>query len=230
MASQGPGQKKFLSGAGLFLLCLTLSCAKSPYPEAPGDLFIRQTAKDINAFKEAFADQAQALRASGATAFSLHRDLKDAEAFILTLKSSNLKKTDSLLRSYGFRSAMRAAGVREGVTWAGTDVMERKYENRRRISGGIVIANNQVRSYEFWKSCWDAEGKHKHPKRGYEPSRYSIHCLKGKTDSVLVVHEASDVSKAPAFMTSDRMKGVMESMGVTGIEIWYGINLQEGIF
>jgi hypothetical protein len=46
----------------------------------------------------------------------------------------------------------------------------------------------------------------------------------------IVVHEASDVSKAPQFMTSDHMNGEMESTGVVGLEIWYGINIEEGTF
>ncbi|HEY5039464.1 MAG TPA: hypothetical protein VIJ93_10365, partial [bacterium] len=127
-------------------------------------------------------------------------------------------------------SACVGAGVGLPVIWAGADVRERKYENQPKMTGGIVIANNQVRSYDFWKACFDAEGHHNHAGRDYIPSNYSIHHLAGKPDTVLVVHEASDITKAPVFMTSDAMKGVMEASGVTGIEIWYGINLEEGTF
>ncbi len=170
------------------------------------------------------------MKTHGFSAYSLHRDLKDPHALILTLKCSNLQEAVAFIQSVDFKTAMDQAGVKNSVLWDGLDVIERKYEDRLNGTGGIVIARNEVRSYDFWKACFDAEGHHNHPGRGYKPSRYSIHHLPGKTAVVLVAHKASDVAKAPAFMTSPAMKGVMEASGVTGIEIWYGIEIEEGLF
>ena len=216
----------------MFLLCLPLSCGvpdSSYYPAGPGNLFIRQEIGDYPVWKAAFLKQGPALKARGFSAYSLHRDLVQQDKLIVTLKCSDLAKAIEFLRSVPYETAMQKAGARAAVLWAGVDVMGRKYEVQPKMTGGIVIAKNTVRSYEFWKACWDAEGQHQHPDRGYKPGNYSIHHLKGNRDIVLVAHEASDVTKASAFMNSEAMKGVMQASGVTGIEIWYGINLEEGL-
>jgi len=216
----------------LTVLILAAGCGvfKPPFPEVPGNLFIRQQICDIDDFKKAYLNPPQKLKDQSFTAYSLHRDLKDPKTYILTLKCTNLRKAVGYIQSSDFHTACVGAGVGIPVIWCGVDVRERKYENRPKISGGIVIANNQVKDFGFWKACFDAEGGHHHADRGYEASHYSIHHLAGKPDQVIVVHEASDVSKAAAFMTSPAMKGVMEASGVTGIDIWYGINLEEGTF
>jgi hypothetical protein len=198
--------------------------------EAPGNLFIREKVGDINSFQAAFQGQRSSLKGHGFLAYSLHRDLADSSFLILTLKCSNLNEALAFVDSADFTASMNKAGVENPVIWDGLDVAGRKYANQDKMSGGIVIAHNEVRSYDFWKSCFDAEGLHHHPGRSYQPSNYSIHYLPGKPEVALVVHEASNPTKAPAFMTSSAMKGVMEASGVTGIEIWYGVNIEEGVF
>ena len=118
------------------------------------------------------------------------------------------------------------------MVWYGLDSKERKYTDQPKMTGGIVIAHNEVRDYKFWLDCFYKEdgGKHNHPGRKYKNSNYSIHHLPGEPEVAIVAHEASDVSKAPVFMTSDPMNGEMEATGVIGLEIWYGINLEEGLF
>ena len=223
---------KLLGLTGLLLCAFISSCAKAnPYPETAGNLFIRQTISDITAWKAAFQSEKPSFKAEGFLAYSLHRDLIDPKVFILTLKCSNLREAMAFVQSTDYQTAFSKAGVKDPVIWCGGDVKERHYENNPKMTGGIVIANNQVKSYAFWKACWDAEGQHHHPGRGYVPSNYSIHHLIGKpNDTVLVAHEASDITKAPAFMTAAPMKGVMEASGVVKIDIWYGFNLEEGVF
>ena len=216
---------------GCLALLFATSACRGPsisYSENSGNLFIREKIGDFNDFKFVFLSQRANLKANGFSAYSLHRDLYKPDILIVTLKCVDLKKAMGFVQSGFFQKVMEKVGVKDPVFWAGADVVERKYEKKQKVTGGIVIANNQVRSYDFWKTCFEAEGGHKHADRGYIPSRYSIHHQSGKPDVVLVVHEASDISKAPIFMASDAMKGVMESTGVTKVEIWYGINLEEG--
>jgi len=199
---------------------------------APGNIFIRQKAGDTKAYREALLGQKDQLKAHGFSAYSLHRDLKDRHVLIVTLKCSDLEKGIDFVRSPDFMSALDKAGARIPMVWYGLDTTERKYFGQPKMTGGIVIARNEVRDYKFWLDCFYKEdgGKHNHPGRKYKNSAYSIHHLPGKPETALVVHEASDVSKAPAFMTSDAMNGEMEATGVIGLEIWYGINIEEGLF
>jgi hypothetical protein len=200
--------------------------------DGPGNLFVRQKAADFKAFHEAFLGQKQNFKAHGFSAYSLHRDLNDPHAYILTLKCSDLDKGVEFVRSPEFMAAMDKAGARIPMIWYGLDTTERKYTDRPQMTGGIVIARNEVRDYKFWLDCFYKEdgGKHNHPGRKYKNSDYSIHHLSGKPEVAIVVHEASDVTKAPVFMTSDAMNGEMEATGVVGLEIWYGFNLEEGLF
>jgi len=172
------------------------------------------------------------LKSHGFSAFSLHRDLKDSHMMIETLKCSDLEKGVEFVRSPEFMSAMDKADVQIPMVWYGLDTTERQYTNQPKMTGGIVIARNEVRDYKFWLDCFYKEdgGKHNHPGRQYKNTHYSIHHLPGNPEVAIVVHEASDVSKAPAFMASDAMKGEMEATSVIGLEIWYGINLEEGLF
>lgn len=223
---------KILGLLGLFLAAGISSCGKNnPYPETPGTVFLRQKVSDLEAWKTGFVTEKPALKANGFLAYSLHQDLNEADTLILILKSPDLRKAVAFVQSGDFQAAFGKAEIKDSTLWCGGDVKERQFENNPKMTGGVVIANNQVKSYDFWKACWDAEGQHHHPDRGYVPGNYSIHHLIGKpTDTVLVAHEASDVTKAPAFMTAAPMKGVMEASGVVGIDIWYGINLEEGLF
>jgi hypothetical protein len=217
----------------VFLHCFTSSgWSKSPSLNAPGTVFIRQKIADFKAFHEVFLDQKQNLKDHSFSAFSLHRDLNDPLTYILTLQCPNLEKGVNFVRSPEFMSAMDKAGGRIPMVWYGLDTTARKYSDQPKMTGGIVIARNEVRDYKFWLDCFYKEdgGKHNHPGRKYKNSNYSIHHLPGEPAVAIVAHEASDVSKAPVFMTSDPMNGEMEATGVVGLEIWYGINLEEGIF
>jgi len=124
---------------------------------------------------------------------------------------------------------MDKAGGRIPQVWWGLDEVGRTYRDLPEQGGGIVIARNEVRDYPFWLKCFKAQN-HNHEGRKYKNSDYSVHYLPGKPAVAIVVHEASDVSKAPQFMTSDHMNGEMESTGVVGLEIWYGVNIEEGVF
>lgn len=197
--------------------------------DSPGNIFIRQKATDLKTFRETFLGQRENLKAHGFLAYSLHQDLNDPQIFILTLKCSDLDKGVSFVRSPEFMAAMDKAGARIPMVWYGLDTDERKYSNQPKMTGGIVIAINQVRDYPFWLKCFKSEN-HNHPGRKYQNSHYSIHHLPGSPEVAIVVHEASDVSKAPSFMMSDPMNGEMEATGVIGLEIWYGTNIEEGIF
>jgi hypothetical protein len=197
--------------------------------KGPGTVFIHQRAASLQLYRKAFMKQAQNLKANGIEAYSLHRDLKDPYAYILTLKCSNLQKGVSFIRSPEYMSAMDKAWAKIPMIWYGLDTQERKYTNQPKMTGGIVIAINQVRDYDFWLKCFRSETHH-HPGRKYKNSNYSIHHLPGDPAVAIVVHEASDVSKAPSFMISDPLNGEMEATGVIGLEIWYGINIEEGTF
>jgi hypothetical protein len=199
---------------------------------APGTVFIRQKVKDIKTFRKVFLGQKNNLKTHGFSAYSLHLDLKDSHIMIVTLKCSDLKKSVDFVRSPDFMSALDKTDTQIPMVWYGLDTTERQYTNQPKMTGGIVIARNEVRNYKFWLDCFYKEdgGKHNHPGRQYKNTNYSIHHLPGNPEVAIVAHEASDVTKAPAFMTSNAMKGEMEATGVIGLEIWYGINLEEGLF
>lgn len=214
----------------LFFLLAMLGGQVGASPlNSPGDIFIREKASGAKAFKTELLAQAQILKTQGFTAYSLHKDLKAKDTFILTLKCSDLGKGVSYIRSEAFMSAMDKAGARIPQIWYGLDTQERVYTSQPKMTGGIVIARNEVRDYDFWLKCFRAQN-HNHEGRKYKNSGYSIHHLPGDPAVAIVVHEASDVSKAPQFMTSDHLNGEMESTGVVGLEIWYGVNIEEGTF
>lgn len=216
----------FLSTLFLGLICNSHTNASAL--DSPGNIFIREKATDLKSFRETFLGQKENLKTYGFSAYSLHQDLNDPQVFILTLKCSDLDKGVSFIRSPEFMAAMDKAGARIPMIWYGLDTDERKYTDQPKMTGGIVIAINQVRDYPFWLKCFKSEN-HNHPGRKYKNSNYSIHHLPGDPAVAIVVHEASDVSKAPTFMISDPMNGEMEATGVIGLEIWYGTNIEEGL-
>ncbi|HTA76569.1 MAG TPA: hypothetical protein VK791_05380 [bacterium] len=229
--------KSALLGFAMLAVVSTSWCASL---DAAGTVFIRQHTKSIKTYREVFLAQAQNLKVHGFTAYSLHRDLKDSHVVIVTLKCLDLEEGVHFIRSAEFMSAMDKADVQIPVVWYGVDLTnwgtlkldQRQYSNQPEMTGGIVIARNEVRDYKFWLDCFYKEdgGKHNHPGRKYKNSNYTIHHLPGDPEVAIVAHEASDVSKAPVFMASEAMKGEMEATGVIGLEIWYGINLEEGLF
>lgn len=221
--------KMTLAFSAVFMCFLSWSCCKYSSLGTPGNIFVRQQASDAKAYRDALLGQAQALKAHGFSAYSLHRDFKDPKTFIVALKCSNLDKGVEFIRSPEFASVLDKAGARIPRVWYGLDTQEREYTSQPKMKGGIVIARNEVRDYDFWLKCFRAQN-HNHEKRDYKNSGYSVHHLPGNPAVAIVVHEASDVSKAPQFMTSDHMNGEMESTGVVGLEIWYGTNLEEGVF
>jgi hypothetical protein len=217
----------------IFVLLFISACRNNSLSlDTPGTVFIRQNVKNIKTFRETFLGQKENLKTHQFSAYSLHRDLKDSHTVILTLKCSDLKKGVEFIQSPDFISALDKADTQIPIIWYGLDTTERQYTNQPKMTGGIVIAKNEVRDYKFWLDCFYKEdgGKHNHPGRHYKNSNYSIHHLPENPEVAIVAHEASDVTKAPAFMTSDAMKGEMEATGVIGLEIWYGINLEEGLF
>jgi hypothetical protein len=219
--------KKFLL-LSVFILSGGLQAIASPL-NSPGNIFIRQKAGDETAYLKAFLDQAVALKAQTISGYGFHRDLKEKNVYILSIKCSDLEKGLGFVQSPEFMAAMDKVGARVPQIWWGLDEIGRTYRDLPEQGGGIVIARNEVRDYDFWLKCFKAQS-HKHEGRQYKNSDYSIHHLPGNPAVAIVVHEASDVSKAPAFMTSDALNGEMESTGVVGLEIWYGINIEEGIF
>ncbi len=237
--------KHLILGGSLILFIAAPFClaAELPLPslESPGNIFIRQRVGDFKVFKAAFQSQ-RGFKANGFSAYSLHRDLKDSQALILTLKCSNLGKGLSFIRSKGYKTAMKKAGVKDSVLWFGADVTSRQYRELPPKPAGIVIARNQLISFKYWMAFYNAEhdtqhgGKKPHPSENYHVGRqykagnYSIHRGFGKPDSTIVVHEASDVSKAPAFMNSAPMKIMQKPLGITRFEVWYGYNLEQGSF
>lgn len=198
--------------------------------DGPGNIFIRQKAPDGKAYRQAFLDQRAQLKAHGFTAYSLQRDLGDKKTLILTLKCSNLEKGLDFAHSEGFMEALDKAGARIPQVWWGLDETGRTYADQPHppAKSGIIIARNQVRDYPFWLKCFRSQNHH-HEGRQYKNNDYSVHYLPGKPAVAIVVHEASDVSKAPIFMTSDHLNGEMESTGVIGLDIWYGVNIEEGL-
>jgi hypothetical protein len=230
----------FFKSILLLLASLFFTSSWASGLHAPGTIFIRQQTKDISAYRTVFLGQKDNLKAHGFSAYSLHKDLKDDHVVIVTLKCSDLGKGVKYVRSAEFMSAMDKANVGIPVVWYGEDLTQwkslqlnqRQYSNQPHMTGGIVIARNEVRDYQFWLDCFYKEdgGKHNHAGRKYKNSNYTIQHLSGNPAVAIVAHEASDVSKAPVFMASDAMKGEMESTGVIGLEVWYGINLEEGLF
>jgi hypothetical protein len=200
--------------------------------EGPGTIFIHQSTPNLKTYLSAFLSQTASLKDNSFSAYCLDRDLYDPHKYILVLKCSDLGKGVHFIRSSKYMSVIDRSGARLPMIWYGLDHNSRNFTDQSRMTGGLVIARNEVRNYPFWLKCFYAEdgGKHNHPGRHYKNSEYSIHHLPGDPAVAIVVHEASDVSKAPPFMVSDPLKNEMEATGVTALEVWYGINLQEGVF
>ncbi len=227
----------------LFLSGKVLS-ANSPPPHADsqGTIFIHEKISDEKTFETTFKGLAEAFKRNGFSAYSLHADLQDPSYVIVTLQCSNLKNGLSFLETPAYQSAMKSTGVKNATVWSGADITPRVYGDLPPKPAGIVIARNDLKSYDYWKAVFDAEHNPAHggnnpnkeagyhEKRDYKASHYSIHRGTGKSDVAYVVHEASDVSKAPEFMTSAPMKAMKGPLGITHFTVWYGVNLEQGSF
>lgn len=238
--------KRFISWIGMVLFIAAplgwAADSPSPSPDSPGNIFIRQKAADAKAYQKAVQGLREDFKANGFSAWSLHRDLRNPGLLILTLKCSNLQKGLGFVKSADYRDAMKKSGVQGMTVWSGADVQARTYKKMAKKPAGVVIAFNQLRSYDYWFAFYNAEhdkkhggenkneGEHYHAERPYKAGNYSIHRGLGKPDSVIVMHEASDVSKAPSFMTAPPMVITQKPAGITRFEVWYGYNLDEGTF
>jgi hypothetical protein len=238
--------KRFITWVGMILFMavpfIWAVDSPSPSPDSPGNIFIRQKADDVKTFQAAFKGLRKEFKANGFSAWSLHSDLKNPGLLILTLKCSNLEKGLAFIKSTDYQDVMKKAGVKGITIWIGVDVEARTYKKLAPKPAGIVIANNQLRSYDYWFAFYKAEhdakhggksksqGEHYHAERPYKSSNYSIHRGLGKPESAVVVHEASDVSKAPSFMTAPPMKIMAKPAGITQLDVWYGYNLDQGNF
>ncbi|HVM33700.1 MAG TPA: hypothetical protein VMU88_11240 [bacterium] len=220
----------------LLLAVVTLGgfgCGPQASLRSPGTLFLRQPVDSYKTFHEAFLAQAPRLKQQGFWAYSLHQDLSNPKAILLTLACSDLQKGLDFVRSDYFLNAMNKAGAGVPSVWWGLDLTARVYRPEPHMKGGIVVARNEVRSLAFWKKGFDAEGPHNHAGRHYVASNRSVHAWPAKGEGpavVIVAHQASDVRMAPAFMDSPSMRGEMEALGVTGLELWYGKNIEQGLF
>lgn len=232
------------AGLGLFLMVQTCLAAGTPLPPADsqGTFFIREKTAGVKVFQSAFQNLRDGFKANGFLAYSLHTDLQDPSFIILTLQCSNLAKGLAFLKTDVYKAAMKTSGVKDAVVWSGADITPRQYGELPPKPAGIVIARNDLKSYDYWKAFFDNEhnpahgGKNPnkeegyHEKRDYKASHYSIHRGLGKSDVTYVAHEASDVSKAPEFMTSAPMKTMQGPLGITHFTVWYGVNLEQGAF
>lgn len=218
--------------------------ASTPPPPADsqGTIFIREKTVDVKTFQSSFQNLRADFKANGFLAYSLHTDLQKTSFVILTLQCSNLAKGLAFLKTDAYKAAMKTAGVKEAVVWSGADITPRIYGDLPPKPAGVVIARNDLKSYDYWKAMFDAEhnpahgGQNPnkeegyHEKRDYTASHYSFHRGLEKNDVAYVMHEASDVSKAPEFMTSTPMKTMQEPLGIIHFTVWYGVNLEQGTF
>lgn len=220
----------------LLAVLLFFGCAPpSPYPETPGNIFLRQRVDDLEGWRSALSGQRKMLVEKGFLGHSLHQDLQEPEHIILTLKCSDLRKGVQFIGSSGFSNGL----VITGGMWtpairAGVDVMERSYDGKQdKAPAGIVIVNHKVKDFGFWMEGFkhSTGGTHRHEGRKYKPSNRSVHRVPGNPEAALVIHEASDIRKAPEFMTNPGLRGAMEAGGVIGEpEIWYGVNVEEAVY
>lgn len=213
-----------------------------PSPDSQGMIFIHEKIGDEKTFMTAFKDLREDFRSNGFLAYSLHRDLKNRSCLILTMQCARLSQGLAYLKTARYKNAMKKGGAKDPIVWSGADLTPRQYGELPPAPAGIVIARNELVSFVYWKAFYDAEhdpahgGKNKnkqsgyHPERHYTASHYSIHRGLGKPDVTYVVHEASDVSKAPEFMNSPPMKAMKNPLGIKGFHVWYGYNLEQGIF
>ena len=168
-------KKKFLFPfLALGFIFSSLGCQKESL-HSPGTLFLRQSVDHYKVFHAAFLAQSQNLKEQGFLAYSLHQDASDPKRVLLTLKCSDLEKGLTFVQSDYFLNAMNKAGCGIPDIWMGLDISGRVYQTGANRTGGIVIARNEVRSYEFWKKGFDAEGPHHHANRRYTASNRSVH-------------------------------------------------------
>lgn len=226
--------KKLLNWTCFLSLALAgISCrVQVTYPHDPGTLFIRQQICDLNDFKTGFFKRGNDLKGHGFLAYSFHRDPQDPKTYILSFKCQDLERAVEFIRSSNFYFSCVGAGLGQPLLWAGLDVVSLPYPKLTPLAGGIAVARYEIRDFEAWKRGWDAEygGYSDRPKPEGGPQALSFHRLKGKPEAVIVVYEAPDIHKARAFLESGAERNAMETTGVTRRVLWFGTNLEEGIF
>ncbi len=216
----------FLSSCFLFLVLGIPACRlQSPYPEAPGTLFIRQQICDIDDFKKSFFLPQNDLKGHGFQAYSFLRDTEDPKTYILAFSCADLRKGVAFVQSSNFIAACVGAGTGMPLMWAGAPWGDRPDPNLAQKTGGMVVTRYEVKNFGAWKKSWDA------PKGPGRPGcGSSLYHLKENPGVVIETREIPDVTQAPDLRESQADKDALNAAGVTHRDLWFGTHLEDGTF
>ena len=218
------------------LLCLILAAPacryQSPYPDAPGVLFIRQQICDLGDFKKGFFRAENSLKARGFRAYSFHRDIQDPGDYILTFRCADLRKAVEFIQTSNFITACVGAGRDLPLLWAGVEEAGNPGRNFAQKPGGLVVARFEVRDYGLWKKSWEEgqAGNQGLSGGGTKTAPYGLYRLDSSPGVVIVAYELPVMNQARDFTASIAAKNTMDAAGVTHMDFWIGTNLEEGSF
>jgi hypothetical protein len=189
------------------------ACRESLYPNAPGTLFIRQQICDLSDFKTRFFAPKNDLKNRGFLTYRFYRDIGDPKTYILVFECVDLKKAVEFIQSSNFILSCVGAGIGLPVIWAGTEELPAPQPVAGRES--LVLVRYEVKDYESWKKRRD---------RGDA----GLYRLSGSPGVVIAAQKVGDIQKARDRMESPGEKDVMSAAGVTHLDIWFGIYLEDG--
>jgi len=192
----------FLGAAGCGL--------QSPYPDAPGTIFIRQQVCDLTDFKIRFFKPENNLKDRGFLAYRFYRDPGDPKTYLMVFECADLKKALEFIQSSNFMVACVGAGLGSSVMWAGEEV--NPPGNTSLGKDDLVVARYEVKNEGDWKKL--GEG------RWYR--------LSNSPRMAIVVREVKDLFQVRYGLESPNLKDKLTADGVIHRDVWLGSYLEAG--
>ena len=195
---------------------LALALGAATLRAEPGSLIaVYPDIKNGKAWAREWKDGRAHREAHGVTAWSLMQDPRDAQRVWVFFQSEDLSRTAAALRE-------RWSEVQ---LWVAKDLEPKKLGSPKKNGGakrargrhhaGMVVVRHRVHDVAAWRERFNAN-THRHAKRGYEPSRRSLHQDAADPQTLYVTHDASDIDAAIAYMGRPEMLANMRAAGVEG--------------
>jgi hypothetical protein len=146
----------------------------------------------------------------GITHFVIGRDLKDSNTVFVVDKIEDLEKAKTFYALPGAKEAMKKAGVSSppGFTYA---EFVRTNDSPLQFIDGLAVTHH-VKDFLVWLKAYDAEGAVTRSANGMIERGIARNLYDSNTVSILF--EVSDMTKAKARMASPELKKIMTDAGV----------------
>jgi hypothetical protein len=211
-------------GTGAALAQASPAAAPTAWPAKAGMLAIHFQPQDPKGFKERLPLLLPAIKALGASAYSLHRLSEGRSGCLLLLKLPDLAAAQA-----GAQDPLFLARLPQAELWPSTDLIERPFESANPDKGGLVLVRHRVQNTAAWVLGFQTHN-HQDEQRGYTPDDYSAHEMALEPRRLLVIHKGDDLGAMVKFMKG---KSIAESMKHSGVaaapEFWFAENLEEKI-